>query len=364
MEVAVRTGSESDSSQLFLDDEFRLLDRWELQDELVETLRQTAHHSHRVEAVAHCHRMFRHWRCRNNHDFAEPEKSCSLRVCPHCCRRRSLVLAGRMEKFLVGKPVNTLRYAVLSERNCKDLATGLKLLWESWTRVRRSVRWKRHVKGCIVALEVTRNVKSKTWHPHLNVLMEGEYFPQEELQQMWEEATETRGKIAFIRAADAGTVRELIKYVTKLSDLIGDAPALDEFLSAVLKKRLVRTYGSFYALKMEDEDAPGSHDCPDCKSTELVKLGLVKPQQVSMDLGGVLRVDRQQRDVDREMREAVLFHPKLPRPKVDNYFPRLQKRWKKEARTSFEERHDELWKAVEWFETKRSDLDAASFRGN
>src|SRR5271170_7839353 len=110
-----RTGSESDSSQPYLIDGFRLLNRWELQDEVVETLRQTDHFSHLVKTVANCHRMFRHWRCRNNHDFAQAEKSCSCRVCPHCCRRRSLILAGRMETFLLGKPINTLRYAVLSE---------------------------------------------------------------------------------------------------------------------------------------------------------------------------------------------------------------------------------------------------------
>ena len=69
-------------------------------------------------------------------------------------------------------------------------------------------------------------------------------------------ATEGRGRTSFIRAADAGTVRELIKYVTKIADLVGDAPALDEFLTAVARKRLVRTYGTFYDVPVDDEENP------------------------------------------------------------------------------------------------------------
>jgi hypothetical protein len=359
--VILTEGFGSDLEQNFLGKEFRLLDRYELQDLLVETLKKTKYHKRQVPACANCHRMFRHWRCRNNHDFAQAEKSCSLRVCPHCCRRRSLMLAGKMESFLVGKPMNTLRYAVLSERNCVNLVAGMALLWEAWTRLRRFVAWKAQVKGCIVALEVTRNAKDNTWHPHLNVLMEGDYFPVEKLRQMWMEATEFRSETAFIRAADAGTVRELIKYVTKLTDLIGDPEALDDFLTAVYKKRLVRTCGSFYCLKMDDEEAPRLQQCPDCESTELVKLGMVAPQKVSMDLKGVLRVTRLHEDMERDLHQAILFRTEKFRPKADNYFPRVKKRWDKKNLT-FEERHAEWNTAAEWFETKRADLQAAGVK--
>lgn len=234
------------------------------------------------------------------------ENSCSVRVCPHDSRRRSLILAARIEKFAVSR--TGLRYAVLAERNSLDLREGIISLWASWTRLRRSVRWKRKVKGCIVALEVTRNREEGTWHPHLNVLMEGEYFPFEELNQAWIEATEGRGHTSFIRAADAGTARELIKYVTKIADLIGDAPALDEFLTAVFRKRLVRTYGTFYDLPVDDEEHP-RHQCPDCQSHDLTRLGIVPSYQISLDFKGVFRVKRSERDVDRELQENAEFYP-------------------------------------------------------
>jgi len=183
------------------------------------------------------------------------------------------------------------------------------LLWESWSRLRRSVRWKRKVKGCIVALEVTYNREEDTWHPHLNVIFEGDYFPQEELRQLWIEATQHRGEIVWISAVNPGTTREMIKYVTNISDLIGNAGALDHLLTAVHKKRFVRTYGSFYGLSVADEDNPSQGHCPDCESTEMVALGRIKPQQVSIDFKGVLRVERPPHEVGRDFAEAVSFRP-------------------------------------------------------
>ncbi len=307
-QVAVTEGFVSEPQQEFLGKEFRLLDRYELQGLLVETLKQTQHHANLAPKVAACHHTFRGWlRNRCGHTWAEAENSCSVRICPHDSRRRSLILAARIEKFAVGK--TGLRYAVLAERNTENLREGIISLWVAWTRLRRSVCWKRKVKGCIVALEVTRNREEGTWHPHLNVLMEGTYFPFEELNQAWIEATEGRGHTSYIRAADAGTARELIKYVTKIADLLGDAQALDEFLTAVFRKRLVRTYGTFYDLPVDDEEKP-QRACPDCGEHDgIVRLGIVPACQISLDVKGVFRVKRSVREVDRACQEAVEFYP-------------------------------------------------------
>jgi DNA-directed RNA polymerase subunit RPC12/RpoP len=299
-------------AQEFLGKEFRLLDRYEMQRDLVEALQNTEHHTHLVPKVAACHKSFRHWRCERNHDWAEAENSCSVRVCPHCSHRRSKILAERTQSFLVGKA--GLRYAVLAERNSDDLQAGISSLWESWTRLRRSVKWKRKVQGCIVALEVTYNREQKTWHPHLNVLMEGEYFPFEELNQAWIEATNHRGQTSFIRAADEGTVHELIKYVTKVSDLLDDASALDEFLTAAHGRRLIRTYGSFRGLSLADEESPETGGkCPDCgpgHNVSVVQLGYVHAHQLRFDFEkGVFRVARSPGAIARDLDDSLLFVP-------------------------------------------------------
>lgn len=340
--------SDLPDEQPFLGKEFALLNRYVLQRALVDTLGKTENHRHLIPRIEACHKSYRGWACHRNHTWATGIDSCSSRVCPHCARRRSLILGNRMEQFLMDRPKNTLRYIVLSERNCKkgELRAGQKLLWQAWTRLRRSVRWKRHFKGCMVAMETTSNAKDETWHPHLNVLVEGDYIAQEELRLAWIEATEGRGEQVWIGKADAGTVRELIKYVTKISDLIDRPAALDEFLTAVHRQRMLRTYGTFFGLKVDDEDSPRMACCPDCGSTEVVRLCMIKPEQVRMDEQGELRFTRPPRDNLADIRRAVQFNPSTPRRKPVNYMPALKKRWDKNGEW-FRDRHAELVTAAD-----------------
>lgn len=319
-------GSGVVSASGFLNKEFRLLDRYELQADLVEALEKTESHTHLVPKVAACHKSFRHKRCDQSHDWAKPFNSCSVRVCPHCAYRRSEILAGRIQDFVVGR--EGLRYVVLSECNSTDFKMGKALLWESWERLRRSVHWKRKVRGCVVAFEVTRNPKDDTWHPHLNVLFEGEYFPHEELRQLWVKATHGRGQIVWIAKANEGTVRELIKYVTKVADLLDDPEALDEFLCGIDRCRLIRTYGTFRGISVKDEDSPeDAEECPDCGSKCVLDLGFVPAHQISFDFSaargkGAFRVRRKQRQVDDALWRSEEFVPGFfeppahPRPRT------------------------------------------------
>lgn len=292
--VTNRPGS-GDSAQAFLSKELAVLDRYVLQGQLVEALENTEYHQHLAVKVFNCHKRFRRKRCDGNHDWAVVDaknKPCSQRICPHCAHRRSKILAARTQELLSGK--DRLRYAVLAERNSTSLQAGVDSLWKAWTRLRRSVCWKRKVKGCIVALEVTYNVDKKTWHPHLNVLMEGEYFPFEELNKAWIKATEGNGRTSRIQAAERGVEHELLKYTLKVATrdketnelvLLFEQPAaLDEFLSSIYGFRLLRSYGTLHGLKVEDEEAPESEEkCPDCGSTCVIDMGGVSHSQLSFD---------------------------------------------------------------------------------
>lgn len=282
-------GVETQPTQEFLSRELRLFDRYEMQGVLVEALEKTTHHRHLAEKVLGCHKKFRGRRCEQNHTWANAQNSCSCRVCPHCAHRRAGVLAKRTQALVVGK--TGLRYVVLAERNCKNLKAGIVSLYKAWNSLRRSVCWKGKVVGSIAVLEVTYSRKRRTWHPHLNVLIEGEYFPFAELNLAWKKSTEGKGRTTHIQQADEGTVRELLKYTLKVAErdqsgelqLILDEPApLDEFLAAVYGVRLVRSYGSFHGLKVADEENP-EEECPDCGSTCIVDIGPVQHSQLSFD---------------------------------------------------------------------------------
>ena len=270
----------------FLSKELRLLDRYELQDELVGTLKATRWHSELAARVAACHTKFRHWRCEHDHNWAEAENSCGCRLCPHDQRRRSMTLVHRFEPFLAGR--GSLRYIVFAERNCVDLREGIRSLFAAWDRVRRGSFWKNLVTGAIVALEITYNREQKTFHPHLNVLFEGEFIPFADLNAVWVEATRGNGHTSHIQKADPGTTAELLKYVTKVSDLIGQPAAVDHFLTATERRRFVRTYGVFFRIPVSEDQ--NERCCPDCKTSRVLRMESLWPWQLSLDLAGVFRV--------------------------------------------------------------------------
>jgi hypothetical protein len=77
----------------------------------------------------------------------------------------------------------------------------------------------------------------------------------------------------------------------------------------VFRKRLVRAYGSFYDMPVDDEENP-HRECPDCHENDgIVRLGIVPSYQISLDMNGVFRVKRSQRDVDRALHENSEFYP-------------------------------------------------------
>lgn len=272
----------------FLSEELRVLDRYELQDDLVETLQATNWFQDLAVRVARCHRSFSGYACKDHgHRWAEPINSCGCRLCPHDQRRRSLIMVHRFAPVLLGRP--NLRYIVFSEKNSADLVDGIRSLFAAWDRLRRSAFWKHLAIGAIVALEITYNREENTWHPHLNVLFDGEFIPFEDLLEEWIRATRGNGRGCHIQKADEGTVRELLKYVTKLTDLLGIPEAVQRFLLATARRRFVRTYGVFFRIPIED-DAENFRFCPDCNSAAIIKTGPLNPWQVSLDFEGVFRV--------------------------------------------------------------------------
>lgn len=293
--------------QGFLSKEFSLWNRYVVQKMLVSALLATNYHKHLAEKVANCHKRFRHRRCNDCGSRWATSKttrisSCSQRLCPHCAHDKAMNQAKKVQKFCVGR--EGLRYVVLAEKNSKNLQKGIASLYAAWDSLRRSVRWKAKVRGAIVVLEVTYNKQSRSWHPHLNVLFEGEYFPFEELRQLWMRANKGRGRTARISKADNGTAFELIKYVLKvvkekdvvdddgsplgkIYELLIDEPdVLDEFLSSVYGVRLVRTYGTFRKMQVEEEadEVEQGESCPDCGSKSWVDVGPVCHQdQLTFD---------------------------------------------------------------------------------
>jgi hypothetical protein len=156
------------------------------------------------------------------------------------------------------------------------------------------VLWSK-VEGAIAVLEVTFNQKSATWHPHLNVVFDGPYMPKQELNAVWLRSTKGRGCMTWIKRADRGTVYELVKYIVKPNEFLHIPKAVENFLRGTRGKRFIRTYGSLYGRKLEDElerecEKQARIVCPDCGSRDVEDPGIsLRRGDVYFDDAGKLR---------------------------------------------------------------------------
>jgi hypothetical protein len=273
--------------------------RWkqfrEFADLLAFTLEQTKY-AKVAPGVRSCHQIFRGFACANGHLHAKASNSCDVRLCPFEMRARAMHVLHRFRTVIEELPQG--KYLVLAERNAPagGLVEGINHLFESWKRFRKMAIC-RQVRGAIVALEITYNRdvmepdfrgNRLPWHPHLNIVFDSPYIPFEQLRDAWIQASEGRGRTAFVRAVDRGTANELLKYVTKLLDFIDIPLAVEEFLDATHRKRFIRTYGCLYALNIENEP---QGRCPDCNSRILTVIAhKLYPNQLFFDSEGVVRI--------------------------------------------------------------------------
>jgi len=242
----------------------------------------------KAKHVRACHRDFRGHRCRTGgHHWAVPAYTCHIRLCPFEMRARSVKAQRRFGSVIAR--LRDPRYMVLSERNCglDNLTEGIAHLFASFNKLRRCSVWAK-VRGCLVVLEITFNRNDSSWHPHLNVLLDGPFIPWESLRDAWLEATEGAGRQAYIQRADLGTARELLKYITKLVEFVDVPEAVREFLLATQGKRFIRTYGTLFGREIDTKEVR-VRQCPDCGSTDVEDLGIVTRDRIYWDHKGIPR---------------------------------------------------------------------------
>src|SRR5579863_10341060 len=255
--------------------------RWagylQVQSVLVDPLRQIRGFGFRRVAgqVEQCHRWFRSWKCANGHLWARPGFSCKNRLCPFEMRARSMAAVHRFGPVLEG------------------LRRGIDDLFSAFRRLYHSKLWA-EVRGALAVLEVTFNEQERTWHPHINVVVDGPFIEKSQLDAVWSRSTRGKGRITWIERADHRTVFELVKYITKLSDFVHIPEAVQWFLMAAHGKRFIRTYVSLYRLKLENLDKEDGDEhqpvCPDCGCSEVQELSAsLGIDDVYFDGSGTLR---------------------------------------------------------------------------
>ncbi len=199
----------------------------------------------RLSRFANCGRKV--WVMQSDEDstrFRVALSYCHDRFCTPCANARSARIRERLGELL---PDQTLRFLTLTLGGPDlPLSDQLDRLLTSFQRLRRRKLWRERVEGGIAFLEVKRSSRSDRWHPHLHVLLIGNYFPLGDLKALWLDVTGDSYvvDIRIVKSRQAA-ISYVAKYATKAIDhkLTHDAGHLPTAVQALAGRKTLYQFG-------------------------------------------------------------------------------------------------------------------------
>lgn len=213
---------------------------------------------------------------------------CKDRLCPMCGWRRTLKIYGQISRIMEEIYQNyRFIFLTLTIPNCESDQLGFTVgsLMGSWNRLTKCKRFKTSVLGYFRALEVTRNKKNGSYHPHFHCILAVNkdyavnpdlYIPHSEWLDMWKKAAQDDSicqvNVKFVSPRHEvednrfikqihKAVAEVAKYTVKSADFLTDDDKLTDKIvsclaSSLRGRRLVTLGGVFKdtarSLKLDD----------------------------------------------------------------------------------------------------------------
>lgn len=207
---------------------------------------------------------------------------CRLRLCPMCQWRRSLKMFGQVQtitdKILERDKSTRFLFATFTVKNvdAENLETCINILNNKFLYLvsknktfAPAKKLKQNLLGYLKAVEVTYNIKDKTYHPHLHVIFavkstffknKQNYMTKKEWIELWQKALNVDYKpqtdIRAIKTNTGKAVAEVAKYPVKTAPILSlnDDEAVEVLKTLTLslnKKRFVSYGGIFKTIKQE-----------------------------------------------------------------------------------------------------------------
>lgn len=200
---------------------------------------------------------------------------CRHRHCTVCQWRKTLMWTARFLKaipnILEDYPKHRYILLTLTVRNCRveELRDTIRKMNKAWERM--SQRKIFPSEGFVKSLEVTRNKKDNSAHPHFHILMmvpsgyfgsRGGYLNKDKWIELWKSCLRVNYDpsidVQAIKSSVSNenlvnSLREVLKYSVKPSDLIEDKSFLLELTNQLHKTRSISLGGIFKKYLSEHE---------------------------------------------------------------------------------------------------------------
>lgn len=173
---------------------------------------------------------------------------CHDRFCPACGSERSRTIANNVVNVLRNKPHRFITLTVRhTTESLEELMTKLE---ESFKKVRRSRTWRTSVNGGAAFVEIK---KVNGWHPHLHVIVQGNWMDHKELSKAWLKATGDSSIVDIRFVKDSlKTAHYVAKYASKPLDqsVILNPKNLTEAITTLRGRKLITTFGTWKKEKL------------------------------------------------------------------------------------------------------------------
>ena len=183
------------------------------------------------------------------------EQNPNYRLAVNRCRNRWCIPCATEQRNVVQANVidackeKDLRFITLTlKAKSRGLREQLATLRRSFKRLRQRKATKSALKGGIYFIEVTRNQKSRQWHPHLHIITEGTYVPHEILKREWLDITKDSYIVDIRKLKDSRIAAGYIsKYAGKpiSSKIVEDTESFAEVIIAFHGSRTFSSFGTW-----------------------------------------------------------------------------------------------------------------------
>lgn len=192
---------------------------------------------------------------------------CNTRVCHICTRiRTAKLMNGYVDQLM---KLEDVEFVTLTVKNCSgdELNQVVDNILKQIVLIIRNLREKKGIKvNGIRKLEITYNLYTDTYHPHLHLLVDknvGIQIVDQWLQRMpnakrqgWDKSKNKYVDIQDVRKADKNSLSEIFKYTTKIivakkGQMDVYIRPLDTILKCLYRRRCFQPFG---LIKMVSED--------------------------------------------------------------------------------------------------------------
>jgi hypothetical protein len=177
---------------------------------------------------------------------------CRDRMCPRCQDERARKVRGRIRDLVA--TYNAPRFLTLTlAPDGTGLSSRLTRLIRSYRELRRRRSFREYVSAGVAAIEIVRNQETGEWHVHLHAVVDGDYYPQQQLSDDWRSVTDDSFIVDIRSVHDRNATSDYIaKYVSKATDIHAWPPAaVREYAISTTGRRVLITSGLSHSCNVD-----------------------------------------------------------------------------------------------------------------